>query len=94
MTAPQQGMSTTPPTQLPAPDVAGDNRRREGEPPLVPDDVAPVEEANADDVMEEDGGDPLKNINTAYDDGGLMAQDYDSGYEHGGDLMLPNLPKP
>ena len=61
----------------------------------MPDDVAPVEEANADDFMEEEDDDPLKYINTAYDDGGLMAQDYDSGYEHGDDdLMLPDLPEP
>ena len=80
-------MNTTPPTQLPVPVVAGDSGRREGEPPLVPDDVAPVEEANADDVMEEDDDDPNQYINTAYDD----ARDNDSGYEHGDDLMLPDL---
>jgi hypothetical protein len=60
----------------------------------VPDDVAPVvEEANADDDMEEDDDDPDKYFNTAYDDGGLMAQDdEDLGYEHGDDdLMLPDL---
>ena len=50
-TTPQQGMNTTPPTQLHAPVMAGDSRRREGGPPLVTDDVAPVEEANVDDVM-------------------------------------------
>ena len=60
----------------------------------MPDDVAPVEEANADDVMEEEDDDPLEYINTGYDDGGLMARDYDSGYERGDDLMLPKLPEP
>jgi hypothetical protein len=45
--------------------------------------------------MEEDDDDPLNYINTAYDDGGLMAGDYDSGYERGDDdLMLPDLPEP
>ena len=63
------GMNTTPPTALPAPIVAGDSGRREGEPPLVPDDGAPVEEANVDDFMEEEDDDPLKYINNAYDDG-------------------------
>ena len=93
----QEGMNTTPPTKLPAPVVAGDSGRREGEPPLVPDDVAPVvKEANVDDDMEDDDDDPDKYFNTAYDDGGLMAQDdEDSGYEHGDDdLMLPDLPEP
>ena len=36
----QEGMNTTPPTTLPAPVVASDSGRREGEPPLVPDHVA------------------------------------------------------
>ena len=46
----QEGMNTTPPTTLPAPVVASDSGRHEGEPPLVPDDVAPVvKEANVDD---------------------------------------------
>ena len=93
----QEGMNTTPPTTLPAPVVASDSGRREGEPPLVPDDVAPVvKEANVDDDMEDDDDDPDKYFNTAYDDGGLMAQDgEDSGYEHGDDdLMLPDLPEP
>ena len=83
--------------QLPAPVVADDSGRREGEPPLVPDDVAPVvKEANVDDDMEDDDDDPDKYFNTAYDDGGLMAQDdEDSGYERGDDdLMLPDLPEP
>ena len=95
MPASQEGMNTTPPTKLPAPVVAGDSERREGEPPLVQDDIAPiVEEANVDDDMEEEYDDPLKYFNTAYDDGGLMAQaKEDSGYEHGDDvLMLPDLP--
>ena len=85
--ASEQGMDTTPPTKLPAPVVAGDSERREGEPPLVQDDIAPiVEEANVDDDMEEDDDDPDKYFNTAYDDGGLMAQDdEDSGYERGDD---------
>ena len=62
----------TPPTQLPTPVVAGDSGRCEGEPTLVPDDVAPaVKEANVDDDMEDDDDDPDKYINTAYDDGGL-----------------------
>ena len=54
-----------------------------------------MEEENADDDMEEDDDDPLNYINTAYDDGELMAQDYDSGYERGDDdLMLPDLLEP
>ena len=63
----------------------------------MPDDVAPVvKEANVDDDMEDDDDDPDKYFNTAYDDGGLMAQDdEDSGYERGDDdLMLPDLPEP
>ena len=68
-----------------------------GEPPLVPDHVAPaVEEANVDDDMEDDDDDdPDKYFNTTYDAGGLMAQDgEDSGYEHGDDdLILPDLPE-
>ena len=63
----------------------------------MPDDVASaVKEANVDDDMEEeDDDDPDKYFNTAYDDGGLMAQDgEDSGYERGDDdLMLPDLPE-
>ncbi|XP_073360718.1 uncharacterized protein [Aegilops tauschii subsp. strangulata] len=59
-TTPQEDMNTTPPTKLPAPVVAGDSGRCEGEPPLVPDDGAPVEEANVDDFMEEEDDDPLK----------------------------------
>ena len=67
-------MNTTPPTKLPAPVVASDSGRREGESPLVLDDVAPaVKEANVDDDMEDDDDDPGKYFNTAYDDGGLMA---------------------
>ena len=63
----------------------------------MPDDVASaVKEANVDDDMEDDDDDPDKYFNTAYDDGGLMAQDdEDSGYERGDDdLMLPALPEP
>ena len=88
-------MNTTPPTTLPAPVVASDRGRHKGEPPLLRDDVAPiVKEANVDDDMEDDDDDPNKYFNTAYDDGGLMAQDgEDSGYERGDDdLMLPDLP--
>ena len=61
------------------------------------DDVAPaIKEENVGDDMEGDVDDPDKYFNTAYDDGGLMAQDgEDSGYEHGDDdLMLPDLPEP
>ena len=69
----QEGMNTTPPTTLPAPVVASDSGRHEGEPPLVPDDVALIgKEANVDDDMEDDDDDPDKYFNTAYDDGGLM----------------------
>ena len=63
----------------------------------MPDHVTPaVEEANVDDDMEDDDDDPDKYFNTAYDDGGLMAQDNEYlGYEHGDDdLMLPDLPEP
>ena len=74
--ASQEVMNTTQPTKLPAPVGARDCGRHEAEPPLVPDDVAlVVEEANADDFMEEDDDDPLNYINIAYDDGGLMARD-------------------
>ena len=93
----QEGMNTTPPTTLPAPIVASDSERREGESPLVPNDVASaVKQANVDDDMEDDDDDPDKYFNTAYDDGGLMAQDgEDSAYERGDDdLMLPDLPEP
>jgi hypothetical protein len=56
MTKPQQGMNTTtPPTQLLAPVVVGgDSGRREAEPPLVSDHVPLIEEANADDAVEEE----------------------------------------
>ena len=77
--------------------MVSDCGRCEGEPPLVPDDVAPaVKEANVDDDMEDDDDDPDKYFNTACDDGRLMAQDdEDSGYERGDvDLMLPDLPEP
>ncbi|KAI4977777.1 hypothetical protein ZWY2020_014331 [Hordeum vulgare] len=84
-------MNTTPPSQLRAPAAAGDSGRRgKGEPPLVPADVAPLEEANADDVMDEDGDEPNQYINTSYDD----AREYDSGYEHGDDLMMRELLEP
>ena len=54
------------------------------------DDVTPIEEA-MDDVMDEDD-DPLWFINTGdYDDGGLMAQQYDSGFER--DELMPELPE-
>ena len=64
-----------PPTKLHTPVVADDGSvRREGEPPLVPDHVAPaVEGLNVDDDLEDDDEDPNKYFNTAYD--GLMAQD-------------------
>ena len=70
---PQQGMNTnTPPTQLASPVVPG-----EEEAPLVADDVAVVEEAMHD-AIDEDDDDPLQYLNTgAYDDGGLMAQQYE-----------------
>jgi hypothetical protein len=46
--------------------------------------------------MEKDDDDPLQYINTGYDDGGLMAEEYDSGYECGDELMhdLPELEHP
>ena len=45
--------------------------------------------------MEEDDDDTFKYFNIAYDNGGLMARDYDSGYERGDDdLMLLDLPEP
>jgi hypothetical protein len=82
--------TTTLPTQLAAPVVPGDSGRREEEAPLVADDVAAVEEA-MDDVMDEDD-DPLRFINTGgYGDGGLMAQQYDSGFER--DELMPELPE-
>ena len=90
-TKPRQGMKiTTPPTQLVVPVVPADSGRREEEAPLVADDVAAVKEA-MDDVMDEDD-DPLRFINTSgYDDGGLMAQQYDSGFER--DELMPKLPE-
>jgi hypothetical protein len=52
----------------------------------VADDVAHVEEA-MDDDMEED--DPLRWLNTGYDNGGMMSQlPYDSGYEREDEEML------
>jgi hypothetical protein len=88
-TQPQQGMNiNTPPTQLASPDVPCDSGRGEEEAPLVADDVAAVEEAMHDAMDEDD--DPLRYLNTgAYDDGGLMAQQYDSGFER--DELMPEL---
>ena len=55
------------------------------------DDVAPVEKANVDDVMEEDDDeDPNQYINTGCDD----AQQYNSDYEGADELMMPDLPEP
>lgn len=56
----------------------------------MPDDVAPVEETNADDVMEEDADDRNQYLNIGCDD----ARDYDSGYERVDELMMPDLPEP
>ena len=82
---PQQGMNiNTPPTQLPSPVVPGDSGRGEEEAPLVADDVAAVKEAMHDiDAIDEDDDDTLQYLNTgAYDDEGLMAQQYEySGFE-------------
>lgn len=55
------------------------------------DDVAPVEEANVDDVMEEeDDDDPNQYINIGCDD----AQQYDLHYERAVVWMMPDLPEP
>ena len=85
----QQGMNTnTPLTQLASPFVPGDSGRHEEEAPLVADDITPIKE-EIDDVMDEDD-DPLRFLSTdGYDDGGLMAQQYDSGFEH--DELKPEL---
>ena len=88
MTTHQQGMNTTtPPTQLPAPLVPGESggRREEGV-PIVDDVVGPVEQGMDDEMEEED---PLRFLNTgaAYDDGQMMSQPYDSGYEHADEEM-------
>ena len=77
--------TNTPPTQLASPVVPG-----EEEAPLVADDVAAVEEAMHD-AIDEDDDDPLQYLNTgAYDDGGIMAQQYEySGFER--DELVPEL---
>ena len=84
-------MTTTPPTQLPPSVVLGESGRREEGGPTVPvaDHVAPVEE-DMDDDMEVD--DPLRYINTGYDDGGMMSQPYDSGYEREDEMH--DVPEP
>ena len=83
---PQQGTDTnTPPIQLASPVMPG-----EEESLLVADDVTVVEEAMHDAIDEDD--DPLQYLNiSSYDDGGLMAQQYDSGFEH--DELMPELPE-
>ena len=77
----------TSPTQLASAVVLGDSGRGEEEAPLVADEVTAVEEAMHDiDAIDEDedDDDTLQYLNTgAYDDGGLMAQQYEySGFEH------------
>lgn len=82
MATPMQGM-TSPPTQLLPLSVlpSESGRSKEGGPTiLVADHVAPMDEG-IDDDMEED--DPLRYINTAYDEGGMMSHPYDSGYDLG-----------
>jgi hypothetical protein len=82
--------TNTPPTQLASHVVPGDSGRREEKAPLVDDDIPAVEEAMHDAMDKDD--DPLQYLNTgAYDDGGLMAQQYDSGFEH--DELMPELPE-
>ena len=82
---PQQGMNiNTPPTQLASAVVLGDSGRGEEEAPLVADDVAIDEDEDDDDTQQY--------LNTgAYDDGGLMAQQYEySGFER--HESVPELP--
>lgn len=74
----------TPLTQLASLVVSGDSGRGEEEAPLVADDVAATKEAMHDiDAIDEDDDDTLQYLNNgAYDDGGLMAQQYEySGFE-------------
>ena len=76
-TQPQQSMNiNTPPTQLASIVVLGDSGRGEEEDPLVADDVTIDEEEDEDDTQQY--------LSTgAYDDGGLMAKQYEySGFEH------------
>ena len=57
--------------------MPGDSGQREEETPLVVDDVTAVEEAMHD-AIDEDDYDTLQYLNTgAYDDRGLMAQQYE-----------------
>jgi hypothetical protein len=76
--------------------VPGDSGRGEEEGPLVADDVAAIEEVMHDiDAIDEDedDNDTLQYLNTgAYDDGGLMAQQYEySGFER--HESVPELPE-
>ena len=93
---PQHGMNiNTPPTQLALHVVPGDSRWGEEEAPLVADDVAVAEETMHDiDAIDEDGDDTLQYLNTrAYDDGGLMARQYEySGFER--HELVPELRPP
>ena len=76
----------TAPTQLASPVVPGDSGRGEEEAPLVADDIAIDEDEDDDDTQQY--------LNTgAYDDGGLMAQQYEySGFER--HESVPELPPP
>jgi hypothetical protein len=79
---PMQGMTTPPTSLLPSSVLLGEGGRSEEGGPTVPvaDHVTPMDE-DIDDDME--GDDPLRYINTAYDDGAMMSQPYDSGYDLG-----------
>jgi hypothetical protein len=87
-TKPIQGMTTTPPTQLPPPSVMlGESARCEQGGPII----APMEE-DMDDDMDED--DPLRYINTGYDDTEMMSQPpYDSGYEREDEMHVAQEPE-
>ena len=76
----------TPPTQLASPIVLGDNILGEEEAPLVADDIAIDEDDDDDDTQQY--------LNTgSYDDGALMAQQYEySGFER--HESVPELPPP
>src|SRR3954463_11276227 len=83
-THPQEGMNTTtPPPQLFAlPVMLGESgeRREEGSPSRVDRDFSPVLQQAMDDDMDEDGGDPMQFLNTAFinQEVEMTSQPYDS----------------
>ena len=77
-TGPQEGMTTTPPTQVQPPSVllAEIERHEEGGPTVPADDaICPMEEDMDHDM--EDADDPLQYLNTGYDNKVTMSQPYE-----------------